>query len=178
MSEYVTKVNSSKQEAVQAIKDSFDGVNDFIFTDYRGLSVEQITELRTKLRELNAEYHVIKNNFAKLAFRDLEYPEVDDYLVGPTALAMAKDESGPVAKELFKLAKDWPLEVKGGLINGNVFDGIPIDAYSKLPTRIELIAKLMGTMNAPMQNFVYALNGVSTKLVRTLQAVADQKAGE
>ena len=154
MSEYVTKVNSSKQEAVQAIKDSFDGVNDFIFTDYRGLSVEQITELRTKLRELNAEYHVIKNNFAKLAFRDLEYPEVDDYLVGPTALAMAKDESGPVAKELFKLAKDWPLEVKGGLINGNVFDGIPIDAYSKLPTRIELIAQPMGTMKAPMQYIV------------------------
>lgn len=178
MSEYVTKINAGKTEAVNALKESFDGVNDFIFTDYRGLSVEQITELRNKLRELNAEYHVIKNNFAKIAFRDLEYPEVGDYLVGPTAVAMARDESGPVAKELFKLAKDWPLDVKGGLINGNVFDGGQVNEFSKLPTRIELIAKLMGTMNAPMQNFVYALNGVSTKLVRTLQAVADKKAEE
>jgi large subunit ribosomal protein L10 len=176
MSEYVTKVNAGKREAVQAIKDSFEGVNDFIFADYRGLTVEQITELRTKLRELNAEFHVIKNNFAKIAFRDLEYPEVDEYLVGPTAVAMARDESGPVAKELFKLAKDWPLEIKGGLVNGNVFGQTDMDAYSKLPTRLELIAKLMGTMNAPVQNLVFGLNGISTKLVRTLQAVADQKA--
>lgn len=175
MAEYVTKINAGKTEAVNAIKESFDGVNDFIFTDYRGLTVEQITELRGKLRELDAEYHVIKNNFAKIAFRDLEYPEVGDYLVGPTAVAMARNESGPVAKELYKLAKDWPLDIKGGLINGNVFDGAQVDAYSKLPTRIELIAKLMGTMNAPVQNFVYGLNGVATKLVRTLQAVADAK---
>lgn len=178
MTEYVTRVNSAKKEAVQSLKDSFSGVNDYIFTDYRGLTVEQITELRTKLRELDAEYHVIKNNFAKLALKDMEMPVVDDYLVGPTAVALTRDESGPVAKELLKLAKDWPLEVKGGIVNGNVFDANQVIEYSKLPTRIELIAMLMGTMNAPVQNFVYGLNGIATKLVRTLQAVADQKSGE
>ncbi len=177
MAEYATKVTAGKQAAVQAIKDSFTGVNDFIFTDYRGLTVEQITALRGKLRELKAEYHVIKNNFAKIAFKDMQYPAVDDFLVGPTALALARDESAPVARELLDLAKDWPLEIKGGLIDGNVFDQAQVTGFSKLPTRLELVAMLMGTMNAPLQNVVYALGGVTIKLVRTLQAVADQKAG-
>jgi large subunit ribosomal protein L10 len=175
MSAYVTKITNAKTGAVDALKNSFDGVKDFIFTDYRGLTVEQVTELRSKLREMDAEYHVVKNNFAKIAFKDLKLPEMDGYFVGPTALAYAKGESGPVAKELFKMQKEWSLEVKGGLVDGNVFDKTQIEAYSKLPTKPELLGKLLGTINAPLQNLVYAMNGVVTKLVRTLQAVADSK---
>jgi len=171
------KIQPKKVEAVAALKESFGRVKDFFFTDYRGLTVEQITELRSKLREHNAEYKVVKNNFAKIAFREMEGDDVDEFLVGPTAVALALDESGPVAKTLLKFAEDAPIEVKGGLIAGDVYDTAKVEAYSKLPTRIELIQKLMGTMNAPAQNFVYVLNGVTTKLVRTLQAVADQKAG-
>lgn len=176
MSEYAVKINQSKTDAVAAIKESFSGVKDFIFTDYRGLTVEQITQLRTKLRAVDAEYHVVKNSFARIAFRDAKHDGVDGYLVGPTAIALSRSDSGVVAKELLGLAKDWPLAVKGGIIDGNVFDASQVEAFSKLPGRAELLAKLMGTMNAPIQNFVYALNGVTTKLVRTLQAVADKKA--
>ncbi|WP_028974538.1 50S ribosomal protein L10 [Spirochaeta cellobiosiphila] len=170
------KIQPKKVEAVAALKESFGRVNDFFFTDYRGLTVEQITELRTKLRGLNAEYKVVKNNFAKIAFREMEGEDVDEYLVGPTAVALALDESGPVAKALLEFAEENPIAVKGGLIAGGSYDHKQVEAYSKLPTRIELIQKLMGTMNAPAQNMVYVLNGVTTKLVRTLQAVADQKA--
>lgn len=169
------KIQQYKLDAVTDLKQQFDDVRDFIFTDYRGLTVEQITELRNRLREKQAEYHVVKNRYAKIAIKQLEMPDVSEYLVGPTALALAKDESGPVAKILLEFGKDTSVTVKGAIINGNVYTSEEVDAYSKLPTRDELIAKLMGTMNAPLQHLVYAMNGVTQKLVRVLQAVADKK---
>jgi large subunit ribosomal protein L10 len=98
--------------------------------------------------------------------------------VGPTAVAMAREEAGPVAKTLIDFGKDAPVAMKGGLLDGNVYDEAGVVAFSKLPTRIELIAKLMGTMQAPVQNVAFALNGVTTKLVRTLAAVAEAKGNE
>lgn len=175
---YETKVNQEKEGYIERYKERFGEVKDFIFTDYRGLTVEQISELRGKLRDQSAEYRVVKNNFAKLALTQMEYPDVSDFLVGPTAVALAKSESGPVVKAILDLARDWPVSVKGGIIDGKVFNAEQVEEYSKLPTRDELIAKLMGTMNAPLQNLVYAMNGVTQKLVRVLQAVVDKKAAE
>ncbi len=176
MAEHVTKVQQHKVDSVDAIKATLSENKDYIFTDYRGLSVSQITVLRQRLREKHADYRVVKNRYAKLAFRQLEMPDVSDLLVGPTALALLKDEAGAVAKILFEYAKDTPVEVKGAIVDGRVFDGPQTEAFSKLPTRDELLAQLMSTMNAPLQNLVYAMNGVTQKLVRVLQAVADQKA--
>ncbi|AFG36647.1 50S ribosomal protein L10 [Spirochaeta africana] len=178
MSEYVTRVNESKKEAVARLKEMFSETQDFFFADYRGMSVDQITQLRRKLRENNAEFRVVKNRYAKIALQQLEKPDVSEYLVGPTAMALSMGDSSAVAKEIYALTKDWSLEVKGGIVDGNVFDSAQVEAFSKLPGRMELLAMLMGTMNAPVQNFVYALNAVPTKLVRTLQAVADQKAAQ
>lgn len=177
MAEYTTKVQSHKVESVDSLKHAFEGVNDYIFTNYRGLTVAQITELRNRLRAENAVYKVIKNRFAKIALKDMDQPLVDEHLTGPTAVALARGESGTVAKILFEMSKELPLEVKGGIINGNVFNAAQVEAFSKLPSRLELIAKLMGTMKAPIQNLVYTIDAVPTKLVRTLQAVADQKKG-
>ncbi|QEN08572.1 50S ribosomal protein L10 [Oceanispirochaeta crateris] len=172
------KVQQSKIDAVKALRDQFENVDSFFFTDYRGLTVEQVTELRTKLRAQNAEYHVIKNNLAKIAMKDLGNEGVNDLLVGPTAVALAHDEAGPVAKTLLDFAKDSPVVMKGGFLDGSLFDLDGVVAFSKLPTRVELIAKLMGTMQAPVQNVALVLNGVTTKLVRTLAAVAEQKGTE
>lgn len=169
------EIQQSKTDKVNELKEQFKDVKDYFFTDYRGLTVEQITDLRNRLREKNALYKVVKNNFAKIVLKELDCPEVDDYLFGPTAIAYTSDDSGPVAKVLLEFAKDTSVEVKGGLVEGNVYDASGVEAYSKLPTRVELLAKLMGTMNAPLQNLVYAMNGVTQKLVRTLQAVADSK---
>lgn len=175
MAEYQVKIQQNKVDAINALKDEFKEVKDFIFTDYRGLTVEQITELRNKLREHDATYKVVKNRFAKIALKDLERPLVDEYLTGPTALALPTGESGAVAKVLVEFAKNAPMSIKGGIVDGNVFNASQMEEFSKLPTKDELIAKLMGTMRAPVQHVVYVLNAVPTKLVRTLQAVADAK---
>ncbi len=175
MSDYTVKIQPEKVEAINALKSDFEGIDNFIFTDYRGLTVEQITELRNKLRKTGSTYKVVKNRFAKIALRELDKPEVGDMLVGPTAVVISGDEAGAAAKELFEFAKDAPVAVKGGIIGSDIFDEKQMEAYSKLPTKLELIAKLMGTMNAPLQNFVYILNAVPEKFVRTLKAVQDSK---
>jgi len=178
MSEYTVKVQQHKTDAVEALKSQFKDISTYIFTDYRGLSVEQISELRAKLREQQAQLKVVKNRFAKIALKELERPDVGDILNGPTAVALPSDEAGPVAKTLIEFAKDTSLEVKGGIIEGMVYDFAQVEAFSKLPTKLELISMLMSTMNAPVQNLALVLNAVPQKLVRTLQAVADKKQAE
>jgi large subunit ribosomal protein L10 len=176
--EHVTKIQQHKVDALEAIKAKFGESRDFIFTDYRGLTVDQITELRSRLRAKEAEYKVVKNRYAKLAFEQMEMPGVADLLVGPTALALLKDDPSAIAKILFDYAKETPVEIKGALVDGTVYNGEQTEALSRLPGRDQLLAQLMSTMNAPLQNLVYAMNGVAQKLVRVLQAVADKKAGE
>ncbi len=179
---YLAKVNQAKTDAVADIKKILDGANDFFFVNYRGMTVSQITELRHKLRSLNADLHVVKNNYARIAFEQLGKADVSALLTSPTAVAIARKDSGPVAKTLFETTKEWKqakpeIGVKGGLVGTSVFNAAETEVFSKLPTRLELYSMLMGTMQAPLQNMVYVMNGVATKLVRTLQAVADQKAG-
>jgi len=114
------------------------------------------------LRDKGAELKVVKNNYAKIAFRDAGIEGVEDFLVGPTAVAFIEDEAGPAAKALLGFEKDNPFEVKGGSVDGNLFDKGQVEAFSKLPTKIEL----------------YAMNAVTEKLVRTLAAVAEKKENE
>ena len=174
---YVTKVQQHKTDAVDALKTMFDDASDVILTDYRGLNVAQITELRNKLRETGASYRVIKNRFAKIALDQLDYSEATSFLIGPTAAALATEESGPAAKVLVDFTSTSPLKIKGGIIGGTVFDERQVTEFSKLPTKPELISKLMSAMNGSLMNLMYALQGVPQKLVRTLQAVADSKGG-
>ena len=176
MAEYKTKINDSKSESVNSLVDVFKTSDDYFFADYRGMTVEQMSDLRSKLREKNGSFRVVKNRFAKIAFENMKKPgEVADYLKGPTAVTLVDGESGPAAKILFDLAKVTPMEIKGGLVGKDIFDFAQLEAYSNLPTKSELISKLMATMMAPVQNIVYLLDAVPTKLVRTLQAVADSK---
>ena len=164
MAEYIAKINDSKKEAVADLKSRFDGITSFIFTDYRGLTVAQITEIRDKLRTSDTEFKVVKNRFAKIAMKDMGITDVDDFLKGPTAVAAVPGESNEVAKALFEFAKGgMPLQVKGAVINGELFDAAKIEAFSKLPGRTQLIAMLMGLMKAPVQ-----------KLAATLQAIVDK----
>ena len=162
------KIQPAKAQAIEDAKKTFADYSDFIFADYRGLTVEQITALRDKLREKNAVLKVVKNNFARIAFEDMKVENVADYLKGPTVVAMAKQDSNEVAKVLFDFAKDAPaLSVKGASIANEIFDAAKIEAFSKVPGKSTLIAMLMSAMNGPVQ-----------KLAATLQAYADKKAGE
>ncbi|MDR2897333.1 MAG: 50S ribosomal protein L10 [Spirochaetaceae bacterium] len=171
------KLQSAKVKAVSEAKGKFEGYSDYIFANYRGLTVLQITDLRKKLREKNCEFHVVKNNFARIAFEEMKAPDVSSYLKDPTAVALAGTDANEVAKILFDFAKEVPaLSVKGGLIANTVYDAAMVEAFSKLPGRKQLLSMLLSAMNGPAQNLVYVLNAVPTKLVRTLQAVADKKA--
>lgn len=159
------KIQQYKVDAVGQLERQFSNVESYFVTDYRGLSVEQITDIRGKLRALDAEIHVVKNNFAKKAFELVDVKGLEEYLVGPTAIALVKGEAGPVAKALFEAVKNTTLEVRGGYVDGEVMDSGAVEVFSKLPTRTEAIQMLM-----------FAMNGVTSKLVRTVQAIADQKA--
>ncbi|MCR4790333.1 MAG: 50S ribosomal protein L10 [Treponemataceae bacterium] len=162
------QVQPAKTEAIEATKKVFSDYSDFIFAEYRGLTVEQITKLRSKLREKDAPLKVVKNNFAKVAFDEMKIENVAEYLKGPTAIAMAKEDSNEVAKILFDFAKEAPnLIVKGGYIGNEVYDVAKIEAFSKVPGKKQLIAMLMSAINGPAQ-----------KLAATLQAYVDKKSQE
>jgi large subunit ribosomal protein L10 len=174
------KIQDSKVQAIAKAKTLFEEAPDFIFTDYRGLTVAQITELRKRLREKGAQYRVIKNNFARIAFQELSKPEgVSDYLFGPTAIAVAPRDSNEVAKILFEFTKEAPvLVVKGGLVGDAVYDAKQVEAFSKLPGKLELISMMMSVINGPARGIASALNEIPSQLVRTIKAVADKKAEE
>lgn len=150
--EYKTRITPAKEESVKALKDEFSQYNGYIFTDYRGMTVEQITTLRRTLMKKDSAYRVVKNRYARIALSQLDR-SADEQLVGPTAIALVKgDEVNAVAKELYALAREGaPLVVKGGIIDGQFFSPEEVEALSKLPGKLELIAMLMSTMMAPVQ---------------------------
>jgi len=172
------KIQDAKVKAIGEIKDSFSVSQDFIFTDYRGLTVEQITNLRRQLTGKGAHYKVVKNNFARIAFQQLSAPdEVAAYLAGPTAVAIAPKDANEVAKILFDFTKEAPaLQVKGGLVGKDVYTASQVEAFSRLPSKLELISMLMSVMNGPARNLAAALNDIPARLVRTVKAIADKKA--
>ena len=168
MDNYKTRITPAKEDAVKALRDEFSGYDAFIFTDYRGMTVEQITDIRKNLRKEEAAYRVVKNRYAKIALKDLGKDGADDEMKGPTAVALVKgDTANSVAKILFNANKDGvAITVKGALIGGELMNADQIEALSKLPTKLELIASLMGTMKAPVQ-----------KLAATLLAYVESKGG-
>ncbi len=117
-----TKIQSVKADAIGELKNKIGAAKDFIFAEYRGLTVEQISALRKQLREKNAEFHVVKNNFARIAFEDLGYTkEVEPVLAGPTAVAFSRSEANEVAKVLVDFAKETPaLKVKAGIVDKGI----------------------------------------------------------
>jgi large subunit ribosomal protein L10 len=171
------KIQENKTKAIQEIKDALGSSRDFIFTEYRGLTVEQITALRKQLRAKGVLYKVVKNNFARIAFEQLSAPPaVADYLVGPTAVAIAPQDSNEVAKILLSFTQEVPaLKVKGALIGNSVFTAQETAAFSRLPGRLELISMLMSVLNGPARNLAGALNDIPARLVRSIKAVGDKK---
>ncbi len=168
MEEYKAHVNKAKEDAVAALREEFSGYDGYIFTDYRGMTVDQLTQIRKSLRKDDAAYRVVKNRYAKIALQNLDKNGAEDQMVGPTAVALVKgDTANTVAKVLYAAQKDGTnIQIKGALLDGEVLSADQIEAISKLPTKLELIASLMGTMKAPVQ-----------KLAATLLAYVESKGG-
>ena len=176
MGEKTQKIQPYKVDTVKNMRELIGGAKDIIFTDYRGLNVQQIGELRRNLRAEAAQYRVIKNNYVKLALKEMDLSYDENFLIDPTALVLVGHDSGPAAKVLVGFAKNSSLKVKGGIIDGVVVDAAEVVSISRLPGRDQLYAMVMATMNAPLTGMIYIMNGVISKLARTLQAVADKKA--
>ena len=161
------QLKGEKAAAVAEAKEAFGAAKDLIFTEYRGLTVAQITELRAKLRESDCTFKVVKNNFARIALEEMDKGNLGGYFTGPTAVAFysGDGDANAAAKALFDFAKEAPaLVIKGGYVGGEIYDAEKIEAFSKLPGKSALIAMLMSAMQA-----------TTSKLARTLQAVADKK---
>ena len=175
MAETVKKIQKYKTDAVTKLKEELARTPDLILSDFRGLTFPQMIELRAKLGEQGTSYRVVRNAFARIAMKEAGLPDVSAMLEGPTALAFLGTDPSPAAKVIVDFTRSAPLTIKGGVVSGKVFSARDIEALSRLPGRLQLLASLMGTLNAPLMNLMYALNGVSSKLVRTLAAVADKK---
>lgn len=175
MAQTVKKIQAKKQEAVAKLKEFFGASSDLIFSDFRGMSFPQMTDLRAKLGEKDTTYRVVRNSLARIAMKEIGLPDASSMLEGPTALAFLGSDPGPAAKVMMDFTRGAPLGIKGGVIGGKLASPKDIEALSRLPGRLQLLAALMGTMNAPLKNLMYCMNGVSSKLVRTLAALAEKK---
>lgn len=178
MGEITQKIQQYKTDAVNTIKEDMQSSKNIVFNDFRGLDVGRITELRRKLRHEDCILKVVKNNYAKIALSELNYPDVKEMLIGPTALTYINGDMGQVAKVLIEFEKNENLKIKGGIVDNIIFSSDDIDRLSKLPGRDQLIGMLMGAMTAPIKNMMYIMNGVTQKLVLTIKAIADKKKGE
>ena len=142
-----------KQPIVQAIVDDITDAESVVLVDYRGLTVAQDTELRKQLREAGVIYKVCKNTMMKRAFEGTDYAPLSEYLEGPSALAVSKDDATAPARILCKFAKTAEaLELKAGVVEGTVYDTAGLTELSKIPSRDELISKLLGSLQSPITN--------------------------
>jgi len=164
-----------KKALVESMSNVLAGAQAVALAEYRGLTVAQMTDLRRQARESQVYLRVIKNNLARRAVEGSRFECLKEEFVGPVALAVGEDLVA-VAKVLSKFAKgNKLLRVKVAAMGGKLISTAELDALAKLPGREQLLAQLLGTMQAPIQSFVRILNEVPSKFVRTLAAVRDSK---
>lgn len=164
-----------KKAVVAEVSEVINGAQATILAEYRGLTVSAMTELRNSARDSGVYLRVVKNSLAKRAVDGSSFECLQEHMAGPLAYAISED---PVAcaKVLKNFAKDnEELIIKVGSMSGKILSEGEITALAKLPGREELLAKLMGTMQAPVQTFVATLNAIPGTFVRTLAAVRDSK---
>ncbi len=165
-----------KQAIVAEVNEAAGKAMSAVLADYRGLTVEQMTQLRSTARKSGVYIKVIRNTLARRAVQGTAYECLDPALVGPTLLAFSMEDPGAAARLLRDFVKTFEkLEVKALSIGGALLGADQLERMSKLPTRDEAISLLMAVMQAPIAKFVRTLNEVPGKLVRTVAAIRDQK---
>jgi large subunit ribosomal protein L10 len=158
------KVIQTKQEAVEVVATKLRESVSTVVADYRGLNVAQVTELRKQLREAGVEFQVLKNTLVRRATESAELTELNEVLVGPTAIAFSKDDAVIAAKILNDFSKtNDALELKGGVVEGRVVSADEIKALASLPSRDGLLSMLLSVLQAPVRNFALAVKAVSEK---------------
>jgi len=178
--EYLAMPNAHKEVIVSTLRELAQSSKGAILTDYRGLTVAEVSKLRRRLRDSNAEYHIVKNTLFKRALGGALNPELELLLAGPTAIVFAKGDVVAPAKAILDFIRETrkpEVKVKGGFIDGKVVTLEQVQAISRLPSREELMGQLVGCLNGPATSLVGTFNGVISELVRTIQAVSEQQSG-
>lgn len=166
------KTIEQKQNAVEQIVEKLSKSKSTIVTDYRGLNVKQIDELRAQLREAGVEYQVFKNTLAKRATEKAGFTGLDEHLNGPTAIAFSNEDVVAPAKVLYTFSKkNDALSIKGGIVEGKVVGFDEIKSLAELPSREGLISMLLSVLQAPMRNFALAIKAVAEKDGAEVEAV-------
>ncbi|MBR1730140.1 MAG: 50S ribosomal protein L10 [Selenomonadaceae bacterium] len=181
---YDSKVTDKKKAVVAELKEQLTTSKGAVLTSYKGLTVAMDTELRRELRAAGVTYHVVKNTMMNLAAKEAGLEGLNDHLAGTTALAFSKDDAIAPAKVICGFMKKNKLEdpgiltVKAGLVEGKVISDKEVKALANLPSREELIAKLLGSMNAPIANTVGVLSAIIRNFVYVVDAVREKKEKE
>ena len=151
-----------KKPIIEEIQSSIKDAKSVVVVDYRGLTVEQDTRLRKTLRENNITYKVYKNTMINFAIQGTEFEGLAPYLEGPTAIAISTEDATAPARAICKFAKEAPkLEVKAGIVEGTAYDAAGITQIASVPSREELLAKLLGSMKSPISNFARVINQIA-----------------
>ena len=151
-----------KQVIIDEIKAKLENAEAAVVIDYMGITVEQADAMRKKLREANVDYTVYKNTLAKRAIEGTKYEGLAEALAGPSALAISQTDATAPARVLNKVMKEFKkMEFKAGVIEGELFDAAGVQAIADIPSRDELIAKFMGSIQSPIANFARVINQIA-----------------
>lgn len=153
-----------KKPIVEEISANIKDAQSVVLVDYRGLTVEQDTNLRKQLREAGITYKVYKNTMMNFAFKGTDFESLTSYLEGPSAIAISTTDATAPARVLCKFAKEADkLEIKGGVVEGIAYDAKGIAEVAKIPSREELLSKLLGSIQSPIANFARVMNQLAEK---------------
>ena len=153
-----------KQPVVEEIANAIKGAQSVVLVDHRGLTVEKDTELRRQLRAEGITYKVYKNTLLNFAFKGTEFEALAPYLEGPSAIAISTTDATAPARVMCKFAKTADkLEIKAGVVEGKLFDAEGIQKISAVPSKEELISKLLGSLQSPITNFARVMNQIAEK---------------
>lgn len=168
---------NSKEQVVAELAGTLASAKAAFLADYRGLNVEKLTQLRRELRGSGAEYRVVKNTLLRLAAKGTDMECMSAMLEGPTAVAIVPQDPVAPAKVLADFAKaNAKFALKGGALGGKVLSADDVRALAELPSREVLLGRMLGSLNAPVTNFVGVLAAVPRSLVQVLAAIQEKKA--
>ena len=164
-----------KQPVVAAIAEDIKDAQSVVLVDYRGLTVAQDTELRKQLREAGVIYKVCKNTMMKRAFEGTDFAGLDEYLEGPSAMAVSKEDATAPARILCNFAKTADkLELKAGVVEGTVYDVAGLTELAQIPSREVLLSRLLGSMQSPIANFARVIKQIAEKDGEVVETAAEE----
>ena len=172
----MTLDRQTKEQMVERYSQSFARSQNAFVLGYRGITVPEATELRAKVREVGATYEVIKNSLAQLALQDSEMAQLAEHFDGPTAVAYGDQDIVGLAKVLRDFSRDVPaLEFKAGLVEGTPVEAAEFVQIADLPSREELVTKLVFLLESPISRLVRGLGAITPQLIRVLARIGEKK---